>query len=125
MDLSTLNMLTHDEKLALVALLKRFVSEDGEVADEELDAIASLAAALGEEEYRQLVDEAAERLQSDEDTRAFLATITRQEARDTIYGLTFEAAASEALQDIEADILDWLAETWSIQVKVIDEEGSA
>ena len=124
MDLSNLKTLTHDEKLALVALLKRFVGEDGEVADEELDAIGSVAAALGEEEYRKLVDEAAERLQGDEDMRAFLEAITRQEARDTIYGLAFDAASSEVLQDIEADMLDWLAKTWGIQVKVI-EEGPA
>src|ERR1041384_2002353 len=120
MDAPNLENFTADEKLALVVLLKRFVSEDGDVSSEEVDVIGVVAAALGEEEYRRLVDDADARLQDDAAVRAFLESITRQEARDTIYGLAFEAAASEALQDIETDMLDWLAKTWSIQVQVID-----
>src|SRR5712671_73779 len=122
MDLSNLNNLTNDEKLALVALLKRFVSEDGEVSEEEVDAIGSVAAALGEEEYRRLVDAADERLREDEQLRAFLESIIRQDARETIYGIAFEAAASEALQGPEPEMLDWLAKTWGIEIKIIDEE---
>jgi len=125
MDLSNLDELTGDEKLALVALLKRFVAEDGEVSEDEVDAVGSIAAALGEEEYRRLVDAADERLQEDEALRAFLESITRQDARETIYGIVFEAAVGEALQGLEPEMLDWLAETWDIEVKVIDEEGDA
>jgi hypothetical protein len=123
MELSNLANLQSDEKLALVALLKRFVTEDGEVSEEEVDAIGAVADVLGEEEYRRLVDEADARLQGDEELRAFLQSIARQDARETIYGLAFEAAASEALQGPEAEMLDWLAKTWGIQIKVIDEEG--
>jgi uncharacterized tellurite resistance protein B-like protein len=119
MDLSNLTSLTSDEKLALVALLKRFVSEDGEVSEDEVDAIASVSAALGADEYRRLVDEADARLASDEDMRTFLASITRQEARETIFEIVFEAAAGEALQGLEPEMLDWLAETWGIDVKVL------
>ena len=123
MDLSNLTNLDPDEKLALVALLKRFVSEDGEVSDEEVDAIGAVSASLGVDEYRRLIDEADARLQGDAEMRAFLESITRQEARETIYGLAFEAAASEALQYPEAEMLDWLAETWGIEIKVIHDEG--
>jgi uncharacterized tellurite resistance protein B-like protein len=124
MDLSNLTGLSKDEKLALVALLKRFVSEDGRVSENEIDAIGGVAAALGEEEYRRLVDEADERLGGDETLRAFLETITRQDARETIYEIVFEASAGEALRGLEPEMLDWLAEAWDIEVKVIDEEGS-
>ena len=122
MDLSNIHTLNPDEKLALVALLKRLVSEDGEVSEEEVDAIGSVSTALGADEYRRLVDEADARLGGDAEMRAFLQSITRQEARDTIYEIAFEAAAGEALQALEADILDWLAEAWAIEIKVIDEE---
>lgn len=121
MDLSNLSTLAPDEKLALVALLKRFVAEDGEVSENEVDAIGSVATALGEEEYGRLVDEADARLQGDEEMRAFLESITRQEARETIYEIVFEAAAGDALQGLEPEMLDWLAETWGIEVKIIDE----
>jgi uncharacterized tellurite resistance protein B-like protein len=123
MDLSNLTSFTADEKLALVALLKRFVAEDGEVSDDEVDAIGSVSAALGDAEYLGLIDEADERLQEDQALRAFLESITRQEARDTIYGIVFEAAANEAMQGLEPEMLDWLAKTWGIEVKVIDEEA--
>jgi uncharacterized tellurite resistance protein B-like protein len=123
MDLSNLDGLTSNEKLALIALLKRFVSEDGEVSEDEVDAIGSVAAALGDEEYRRLVDEADKRLRGDEELRAFLDSITRQDARETIYGIVFEAAAGQALQGLEPEMLDQLADAWGIQVKVIDEEG--
>jgi len=122
MDVSNLSGLSADEKLALVALLKRFVNEDGEVSEEEVDAIGAVSAALGPDEYRRLVDEADARLAGDAEMRAFLESITRQEARETIYEIAFEAAAGEALQALEADILDWLAEAWAIEIKVIDEE---
>jgi hypothetical protein len=124
MDLSNVTSLTPDEKLALVALLKRFVSEDGEVSDDEVDAIGSVSAALGADEYRRLVDEADARLAGDDEMRTFLESITRQEARDTIYEIVFEAAAGEALQGLEPDMLDWLAETWGIQIKILPEEDS-
>ena len=121
MDLSNLASLTSDEKLALVALLKRFVSEDGEVSADEVDAIASVSAALGGDEYRRLVDEADARLATDDDTRAFLESITRQDARETIYEIVFEAAAGEALQGLEPEMLDWLAKTWGIEIEVLPE----
>jgi len=123
MDLSNLTNLNSDEKLALVALLKRLVSEDGAVSEEEVDAIGAVSASLGAEEYRRIIDEADARLQGDAEMRAFLESITRQEARETIYGLAFEAAASEALQGPEAEMLDWLAEAWGIEIKIIDDEG--
>jgi len=110
-----------EEKLALVALLKLCVAADGEVSEEELNEIGQVAAALGDEEYRRLVDEADRRFRNDEDLRAFLRTIGRQEARDTIYGVVLEAAASEALQGPEPELLDWLAEAWGIQVEVVGE----
>ena len=124
MDLSNLSSLKPDEKLALVALLKQFVSADGEVSDDEMNAVRSLSAALGEGEYRRLVDDADARLATDAEMRTFLESITRQEARDTIYEIVFEAAAGEALQGLEPDMLDWLAKTWSIRVQILPEDDS-
>ena len=53
--------------------------------------------------------------------RAFLESITRQEPREAIYEILFEAASGDALQGLEPEMLDWLAETWGIEVKIIDE----
>lgn len=79
MDLSNLDA---NERLALVALLKLFVSADGDVSEEEIAEIGKVVDAFGEEEYQRLVDEADRRFQSDAERRAFLGSITRQEARE-------------------------------------------
>jgi uncharacterized tellurite resistance protein B-like protein len=123
MDPSSVANLSHDEKLALVALVERFVGADRDVSEEEVDVIGSVVKAVGAEEYDRLVDDADARLQDDEAVRGFLRTITRQEARETIYEIVLEAAVSDALHGAEPQMLDWLAKTWGIEVKIIDEKS--
>jgi hypothetical protein len=113
-----------DERLALVALLKVAVVADGRVSDEEVEEIGDVVDALGEGEYRKLVDEVSRRFQSQDDLKTFLETIQRPEARDLIYGFFLEEAAGEALRGRESELVAWLADAWKIEVKIDNGEAS-
>lgn len=118
MDLSTLSP---DEALALVALLKTCVGADGAVSDEEGAELDEVVDALGDERYRTLATQADERFREEKDLRAFLSSITRQEARDTLFGIVLDAEAGGAMQGRDLELLDWLRAAWAIEVKVVDE----
>lgn len=118
MDLSTLGP---EEQLALVALVTVCVSADGEVSEGESAELDALVTALGGEHYRQLAEEADQRFPEEADLRAFLTTITRPEARETIYGILLDATTGDAMRGRDLEILDWLRETWSLHVKVVGE----
>jgi len=117
-----LSDLRGDERLALVALLEAAVVADGSVSDHEVEDIQKVVDAFGEDEYRRLVDEVSPRFKSEDNLMDFLETIERPEARDLIYGVFLEEAASEALRGRESDLVDWLAEVWKIDVKIEDDE---
>ena len=112
-----------DERLALVALLEFAVVADGGVSDEEVEEISDVVEAIGESEYRELVDEVSRRFQSQADLKTFLETIQRPEARDLIYDFFLEQAAGEALRGRESELVDWLAVVWQLKVKIDDGEA--
>ena len=112
-----LNELTHDEKLALVALVEVVVASDTEVSENEQDRIADLAAAFGEDAYRALVDEADERFADEEALKSFLTGITREDARELIYGTVLESALPDVIDTHESSLLGWLATAWGITVQ--------
>jgi uncharacterized tellurite resistance protein B-like protein len=118
-----LSDLRGDERLALVALLEVAVVADGSVSDEEVEEIGEVIEAFGEDEYRALVDEVSRRFPTEDDLMSFLETIERPEARELIYAFFLEGAASDALRGRESVLVDWLAETWGIEVKI--DEGEA
>lgn len=123
MDLSTLGP---EEQLALVALVTVCVSADGEVSEGESAELDALVTALGDERYRQLAEEADRRFAEESDLRVFLTTITRPEARETIYGVLLDATTGEAMRGRDLELLDWLRETWNLEVKVLGEgDGSS
>jgi uncharacterized tellurite resistance protein B-like protein len=112
--------LTDEERLALVALLGRVVEADTYVTDPEAARVRSIIAAVGQTAYQAAAEEADRRLASHEELRHFLATIKRQEARDLIYETMLEAALADVPVKPEREILDWLADIWSIKTRIIE-----
>jgi hypothetical protein len=109
-----------DERTALVGLVREVVMSDGNLSEDEIDEVAEIVDAFGEEGYQAAL-EAFEARFSDEDSfRRFLATITRQEARELIYGTVLQGAAADAIEGGESELLSWLADTWKIEVQVGD-----
>ncbi len=109
--------LTHDERLAVVALVENVVASDASVSDEEAAEIARIAAAFGDEGYRALAAEADERFEDEAALKAFLTGLLRPEARELIYGTVLDAALSETIDRHESSLLGWLATAWGITVQ--------
>ena len=117
MELSDLNQ---DERTALVGLMKSIVLSDSDVSEDELEHIESLVAAFGEGTYQRTLDAFDKRFVEEAPFREFLRTISRQEARDLIFGTVLEAAGEGALEGGEADLLDWLSSAWNVKIEIAD-----
>lgn len=113
-----LNQLTAEEHIALVALLELVIESNARVSEAEADRIDAVVAAIGEDAYRSAAAEVDRRFHDEEDLRAFVSTITRQEAREIIYGTVFEAAITDTVDAHESDLLEWLAGVWQIATQV-------
>ena len=112
-----LKELTHDEQLALVALVEVVLESDADVSDDEESFVVRLAGTLGEDHYRTLIDEADERFSGEAELKRFLETIDRQEARELIYGTVLEAALPDVIDQHESSLLGWLANAWNVTVQ--------
>jgi len=115
MELKDLN---GDERTALVGLMREVVMADANLSDDELDEVADIVDAFGEEGYQAALDAFEARFSDEESFRGFLATITRQEARELIYGTVLQGAAADAIEGGESELLTWLADTWKIEVQI-------
>jgi hypothetical protein len=116
----TFTDLTEDERLALVALLELVVTANPGLTEEESREIRKVVKAFGRDAYRQLAETIDARFRDEATLRTFLKTIDRQEAREVIYGTALEAAAGDWPVREEADLLQWLARTWKVSVRVAE-----
>jgi hypothetical protein len=113
-----LNDLDSNERLALVALIEATVQADHGVSQEEEEVLADIIDVLGEGAYREAVEAADRRFQSDEDLKAFLQGIRREEARSLIYGTLLDLAMSDVVSGHESPLLGWLASTWNVEAAI-------
>jgi len=113
MELTDLNA---DERTALVGLVKAVVLADHHVSEDELDEVQEIVDAFGADTYRTYLDSFDARFPDEESFKKFLKTITRQDARDLIYGTILAGAAADAIEGGESELLSWLADTWNVQV---------
>jgi hypothetical protein len=113
MELADLN---RDEQIALAGLLEFVVLASGHVTEDEQNEIDTIVEALGEDKYRAAVQEVDRRFEDEHAMRTFLGTITRQEAREVIYGTVMEAAMADSVEGRESALLEWLAAEWKLEV---------
>jgi hypothetical protein len=113
MELADLNQ---NEQLALAGLLEFVVLASGHVTEDEQIEIDSIVEALGEENYRKAVDQVDKRFPDEQALRTYLTSIDRQDARELIYGVVMEAAMTDTVEGRESALLEWLAETWKVEV---------
>jgi hypothetical protein len=110
--------LSHEERLALVALLEVVLESDRSVSDEEAADIDQVVGELGHEEYERLVVEVDQRFPTEDELKGFLPSITRQDARELIYGTVLDTAIEDAVDARESAILDWLSALWNVHVEL-------
>jgi hypothetical protein len=118
-----LSDLTREERVALAALLELVVDSNATVSDDELREVRHVVDAVGDVAYAEAADQAAARFRDEADLKAFLPSITRQEARELIYGAVLETAIPDAMNAHESAILNWLGKAWGVAVR-IEEPGS-
>jgi hypothetical protein len=114
MELADLNK---EEQIALAGLLEFVVLASGHVTDDEQAEIDAIVEALGEDAYDAAVAEVDKRFSDEQALRKYLSTISRQEAREVIYGTVIEAAMTDTVEGRESELLDWLAGEWNVEVK--------
>jgi hypothetical protein len=115
----TLSELTHNQLLALVALIETVAESGDAVTDAEQDGIDTIVDELGEQTYRDLIEEADDRFGNEDDLKAFLEDITDRHARELIYGTVLdEAMAEPTAHGRTGELLRWLAQAWNIAVEV-------
>ena len=114
----TLQELTHDEQLALVALSAVTVISSRTVTDTEVAELDQLAHELGEDTFHDLAEQAEARFGERETLKTFLKTIVRPEARELIYGTALTEALADSMPHEEARFLEWLAAEWGIPVHI-------
>jgi uncharacterized tellurite resistance protein B-like protein len=114
MELADLNK---DEQVALAGLLEYVVLASGHVTDDEQAEIDAIVDAIGEDNYRVAVEEVDRRFSDEATLKNFLTGISRQEAREVIYGTLIEAAMADTVEGRESALLGWLADAWQVEVK--------
>lgn len=114
----TLEALDTNERTALVALARRLVELDGEVTVGEARRIASWAEAFGQEELRSLLEAARPFLDGKETLHELAAMVERIDARELLLCELFALAAENGIVPAESDLLEWLGETWGIEITV-------
>jgi hypothetical protein len=112
----TLLQLDHEQKLALVALMELFALADGSVSESEESQINQVADTLGDDAYRELLDEAESRFADIDMLKGLLLTIKERGARELIYGMVMEEVMSSPSPVQSPDLLDWLKDEWDIEV---------
>lgn len=118
-----LEELNDNEVAALVALLRTVVMASGHVSSEEAESLESVIDAVGEDTYGRALPLVEGALADEATLRSFLVDkITRQDARDLIFGTVLEAAMVDTIEAHEAPLMSWLAKAWNIQIQV--EEGA-
>lgn len=116
----TLQELTRDEQLALVALSEVTVVSNRTVTDTEVAELDHLVHELGEDTFHELAEQAEIRFADREVLKTFLKGIVRPEARELIYGTALTEALADTLPHEEGQFLEWLAAEWDIPVQIDD-----
>ncbi|MFC1498379.1 TerB family tellurite resistance protein [Verrucomicrobiota bacterium] len=114
----SLATLSHEQQIALTALMKAIAMANGVISEGEARGIARVAKELGDEVYRSLLDEADKRFKDIDELKRFLSGIEDTSARNLIYGTVWEESVADPdIKHIESDLLNWLKTTWNIQDK--------
>ncbi len=108
--------LTHDQQLALIALMEAIAMANGTISEGERRGIDKVATDLGDEVYRTLLDEVDSRFESVDELKAFLKEIKEKEAQELIYGTVWEESVADPdIKQNEAELVNWLQAEWQIE----------
>jgi hypothetical protein len=109
-----LSELTSEEAMVLVGFMRIIVRADGEYSDEERQHVAIVERALGAERFQQAMLDVRGHVDRLDELKAAAKEVTRPEARQMIYKVLANVAASDETTPDEEKPLRWLASWWKI-----------
>lgn len=111
-------ILSKDEKMVLIAVMKYIVSTDGIITEREIDDINTLAEEKGFEDFQRTFDEVDRTVKSMEDLKKLIDNVTGEQARTNIlrYALEFSKADAE-INPHENEIIQYMSKKWHINIK--------
>jgi hypothetical protein len=112
-----LDDLSGDERLAFGAVLRLVAVLDAQ--SDEREALAAMAAELGEEAFWDALDRAEHEVEGPDHARQLAEAVERQEARELIYACASQLAFAGAFSSDAASVLGSLREMWSIAERVL------
>jgi len=131
--MAAVEVLTEQELLALAGLLRVLVLADRQVDVHELDALervgqkvaeaariddpyrSAAPPAMGPDAFRGVFAQASRQLPDNAAVRAAAQRVERQEAREILFTILLEVAASNGIVPEEQALLDWLKAEWGIE----------
>ena len=114
-----LSEMTERERETLATLVRLMVGADGRLSGEESSDLQQVAQELGEDDFWALVRNTHGETYEREAVQADARQIERKDVQEQIYGVLFTLAAEGAIMGDEARLLDWVAETWKIDIQPI------
>ena len=112
------NDLTRSQQITLIALVEELAMSDGTIAEGESKEIGKLASELGDETYRELLEDVNTQVPDTDALKQRLAAITDQEVRETVFGLAMEETLlGPSAKHEQWEMLAWLKEQWGITVE--------
>lgn len=111
------------EKQALGSLVRVMVQVDGSFSPDESEELADAADDLGAEEFWKLVERAGELDLSEKAVKAAAVGVQRREVQEAIYGVLFSVAVAGSIDARETELLDWLAETWGLEITDVADDS--
>jgi hypothetical protein len=138
-------VLTDAELLVFGALARRLVGADGQLSAEEAAALEDVGSELlartgapvlgpyrsgpaaptdapDPERVADLLERAAEALPDEEAVLRAAREVTRQAARETVFGALYAIAASDVIAKAEWPILEWLEREWDVSIDEVPAE---
>lgn len=139
---SEIERLTSGELMAMAGLLRLLIRLDGQFTEAEREALSRVAGMvsepledaelgspyrtsgaivepLGEKRLYEFLELAGEEFPDNDSVREAALLVKRAEAREAIYGVLFEVAASDMASLREPQLLDWLVGAWNLPVEAV------
>lgn len=116
---------THDEKKALVAILKFIIAADDSISDSEIEKSQEIAEQRGFEDFQEIYAEVDREVQSLDDIRSLIKNVREKTHEMDILKLAIEMARVDAAINPEEDhILSVMGVEWNIDIHQLLEENS-
>ena len=110
--------LDQGERLVLVASLQLTIMADGRATPGEAAALDAVIARIGQARYDEAFEQASRQVRDLASFETVLPTVTREEARELIYGTVLETTLADSTGLAEEPLLESMARAWNIQVEI-------